>query len=106
MQVLPKIKTSNLKILDYGCGATMIYDINATTKASEIVLAEYTEPNRVFIQKWLDKDPSAHDWSSYFKQVVQTLEGGSLDDIVLCEEELCCKVKAAVACDLSKEQFL
>ena len=97
---------TDLKVLDYGCGATMIHTISLTPKASEIVLAEYTEPNRAFIQKWLDKDPLAHDWTPYFKHVVQTLEGGSDEEVKQREEELRHKVKAVVPCDLTKEQFI
>lgn len=99
-------KKNGLKILDFGCGPTMINVISAVPKASEIVLAEYTESYRGFVQKWLDKDPSAYDWSPYFKHVVQTLEGMSEEDSVKRMEELRSKVKAIVPCDINQDEFI
>ena len=49
---------------------TMVVDqayISAAPKASEIILADYAEPNREYLKRWLAKDPSAQDWSPYFK---------------------------------------
>ena len=49
---------SSLKILDYGCGPTVAYSISASSKASEIVLAEYNQLNRKYLQKWVNGEPS------------------------------------------------
>ena len=94
---------SNLCILDYGCGPSLPFSISAASKASEIVLAEYSAPNREYLQKWMDRDASAHDWTPWFKHVVQTLEGESADEASKREEEFRCKVKAVVACDILEE---
>ena len=51
------------------------------SKASEIVLADYSKPNRDYLQKWLDGDASnVFDWTPLFQYVVQTLEGGSEEE--------------------------
>ncbi len=101
------IKVPNsLKLLDYGCGPTISDKISAAPKVSEIVLAEYTEPNRAYVQKWLDKDSAAFDWSPSFKHVVQTLEGGTEEEAESRRDEVRRKVKAVVSCDITKDQFI
>ena len=70
---------------------------------SEIVLAEYTSKNRQALQQWLDKDPSAFDWSPYFNYVVRDLEGKSEQDVLSREERLHSLVKIA-SCDISLDQ--
>ena len=97
---------SNLCILDYGCGPSLPFSISAASKASEIVLADYSAPNREHLQKWMDRDASAHDWTPCFKHVVQTLEGDSADEASKREEEFRCKVKAVVACDIFEDKFI
>ena len=42
-----------LKVLDYGCGATLAYDISAAGTNAEIVLAEYGEKCLNALQEWL-----------------------------------------------------
>ncbi len=97
---------NSLKLLDYGCGPTISDKISAAPKVSEIVLAEYTEPNRAYVQKWLDKDSAAFDWSPSFKHVVQTLEGGTEEEAESRQDEVCRKVKAVVSCDITKDEFI
>ena len=66
----------SLNVLDYGCGPVIAYVISAAgVDTTEIVLAEFVDECRMEVQLWLDKDPSAWDWTPYIKYVVQTLEG-------------------------------
>ena len=97
---------NGLTVLDYGCGPNVANHISAALKATEIVLADYCEPNREFIKKWLAADPSAHDWSFYFNHVVETLEGKSHQESIERQQVLRDKVKAVVTCDLTKDQFI
>ena len=99
-------KSNNLKLLDYGCGPTITDKISAAPKVSEIYLAEYMEPFRDFIQKWLDKNSTAFDWSPSFKHVVQTLEGGTEEEAEGRQDEVRSKIKAVVSCDITKDQFI
>ena len=98
---------NSLKVLDYGCGPSLGLSISAALKASEIILADYSPGNREYIQKWLDKNPTLCDhWSSYFKHVVQTLEGGTEEASVQRQDMLREKIKAVLPCDLTQENFI
>ena len=70
-------KPRSLRVLDYGAGPAIMYDISAAAVATEIVLAEYVPQNRAALQQWIDEDAEAHDWSLFFKYVTEELEGAS-----------------------------
>ena len=94
-----------LKVLDYGCGPVIAHVISAAgIPATEIVLAEFTNGCREAVQLWLDKDPSAWDWTPYIKYVVQTLEGNKDEcEITQREENLRKSIKAVVPCDVRQD---
>ena len=92
-----------LKVLDYGCGPVIANVISAASLASEIVLAEYTERGRTAVQRWLDRDPSSFNWSPYFRFVVHTLEGKSVQAAEEREEHVRRVVKAVVRCDVARD---
>ena len=92
-----------LQVLDYGCGPVLAYDISVAGVGGEIVLAEYAGKCRDAIQKWLDRDPSAWDWSLYIKHVVQTLQGKGEHEVTEREESLRKAIKAIVPCDITQE---
>ena len=50
-------------VLDYGAGPVIMSTISAATKASEIVLSDYTDSNRIALRQWLDGERAAFDWS-------------------------------------------
>ena len=98
-----EVKASDkVRVLDYGCGPVIANTISAAgiPNVSEIVLAEYTARNREAVQQWLDKDPSAFNWSPYFKYIVQTLEGKTEQQVDEREERMRSLVKV-VPCDIS-----
>ena len=99
-------RDGSLRILDYGCGPSLPYSISAAARASEIVLADYAKPNREHLQEWLDGGESAHDWTSHFQYVVQTLEGGSEEDAKQRQQLLRSRVKAVVSCDINSDEFI
>ena len=99
----PATATGCLKVLDYGTGPTLAFQISAAKYASEIVLAEYTEKNRAALQLWLNGDAKAYDWTPYFKYVVQSLEGKSEQEATSRQEQLRKVVKAVVPCDISRD---
>ena len=92
-----------LKILEFGAGPVISYEISAALYASEIVLSEYTERNRKVLQMWLDRDPKAPNWKPYFEYVVQELEGKTKEEAAMRQEELRRVVKAVIPCDISKD---
>ena len=70
-----KEKTGELRVLDFGSGPVIQNSISAAAFASEIVFCDISSANREAIQKWLDGDADAFDWSPHFDYVVKTLEG-------------------------------
>jgi len=51
--------------------------ISAAAHASELVWSDYSKGNLGTLQKWLEKDPTAHNWTPFFDKVVKYLEGKS-----------------------------
>ncbi len=94
---------TGLKVLDFGAGPTPTWQISSTLHASEIVYAEFAESNRKALQRWLDGDSSVHDWSPYFKYVVQTLEKKGEDEVKAREAKLRSLAKAVVPCDATQD---
>ena len=92
-----------LKVLEFGAGPVISYEISAALYASEIVLSEYTEKNREVLQMWLDRDPKAPNWKPFFEYVVQELEGKSKEEAEIRQEELRRVVKAVIPCDITKD---
>ena len=66
-------------------------------------MADLVESCRDTVQLWLDKSPNAHDWTPFFRYVVQTLEGKGEEEIVRREEQLRKAVKAVIYCDLLED---
>ena len=83
-----KMAKRNARVLNFG-GGPAIYDlISAAPYAEEIIFAEYSEENRREVAAWREKSPDAHDWSPYFKFVVQRLESKGSDEALIREAEL------------------
>ena len=92
-----------LSYLDFGCGPSLHLTITAATKASEIVLCDYSESNRKTLRRWLDKEPDAYNWSSYFSYVVQELEGKGPEEVEKRQDLVRQRVKAVVHCDITQD---
>ena len=90
---------SGLRILEIGCGPVIAWQISAAPFASEIVMADLVQSCRDAVQLWLDKSPKAHDWTPFFRYVVQTLEGKGEEEIAKREEQLRNAVKAVIYCN-------
>ena len=94
---------SDLRILDYGTGPAIWTIISAATKASEIVLSDYTEVCRTALHQWLAGDREAFDWSPYFGHVVKELEGNGEEEVAKRQTLVRNLVKAVVKCDLTQD---
>ena len=92
-----------LRILDYGSGPSILTAISVATKASEIVLSDYTETNRAAIRRWLDKAPDAFDWSGAFNYVVKGLDGKTESEVTERQEQVRKVIKVVVPCDLTQD---
>lgn len=58
-------------VLIFGVGPTLHHVFLAVDKAAEIHLAEYLPANLHEIERWLARDPSAHDWSPFVRYTLQ-----------------------------------
>ena len=92
-----------LRVLDYGCGPVVAYDISAAGLNAEIVLAEYRVEYRSALNEWLNESPTAWDWSPYIKYVIQNVEEGDKKEATEREERLRKAIKAVVACDITQD---
>ncbi|CAH1246318.1 NNMT [Branchiostoma lanceolatum] len=88
------------RLLDVGTGPTIYQLISASRFCAEIVCAEYTQNNRAEIEKWVKKDPDAHDWSAFFKFVAD-LEGDS-SSWEARQSHLRDAIKEVIPCDVTK----
>ena len=73
--------------------------ISAAAHSSELVWSDYSEKNLETLQKWLEKDPTAFNWSPFFGNVVMKLEGKSEKEAREREEVVRRVVKVA-HCDI------
>ena len=94
---------NGLKVLEFGAGPCLLWEISSALHASEIVLAEYTASSRKLLLKWKNGDRDAHDWYPYFKYVVDNLEGKSEQEAKDREVKLRSVIKAIVGCDALQE---
>ena len=97
------LSTAGLRVLDYGSGPSPWGVISAATKASEIVLSDYTDDNCKALRQWLEKDPGAFDWSPYFSYIVGEVEGKGEGEAEERKEQVRRLVKAVVHCDLTQD---
>ncbi|CAI8016587.1 Nicotinamide N-methyltransferase [Geodia barretti] len=97
-----KINDGELKVLDFGSGPVVQNSISAAAFASEIVFSDISSSNREAIQKWLDGDADAFNWSPHFDYVVQTLEGKGEKEAREREQRMR-KLSKVVFCDALSE---
>ena len=76
-------------VLFFGTGPTLHHVFLAAPRAAEIHLADYLPANLEEIERWLRRDPAAHDWSGFVRYTLEC-EGltAPTDDDVARREEL------------------
>jgi hypothetical protein len=76
-------------ILLFGVGPTLHHVFLAAEKASELHLADYLPANLREIERWIQRDPTAHDWRPFVRYTLQC-EGitDPTDEQVAAREEL------------------
>jgi hypothetical protein len=94
--------------LVFGVGPTLHHVFLAAEKASEIHLGEYLPANLREIERWLARDPEAHDWRGF---VEYTLECEGLDrpapeEITFREEMTRARITNLMPVDLRAEDPL
>ena len=97
----------NLKVLDYGSGPSLMPAMTAVTKASEIILCEYSPKNREVLRQWLHGEDASFDWTPHFDFVVRQLEGNLMEEAVKeRQKQVRETVKAVVHCDLTEDPLI
>jgi hypothetical protein len=76
-------------ILLFGVGPTLHHVFLAAGRASEIHLADYLPANLAEIRRWLERDPTAHDWRAFVRYTLEC-EGlaSPTDEEITQREEL------------------
>ncbi|VFV27105.1 Hypothetical predicted protein [Lynx pardinus] len=100
-------KSGGLKgklLIDIGSGPSIYQLLSACESFEEIIATDYTDKNRLELEKWLKKVPGAFDWSPVVKYVCE-LEGDR-DKWADKEERLRRTVTQVLKCDVNKEQPL
>ena len=92
-----------LRILEYGCGPVIMHLISAVPVASEIVMADKVPECLQEIDRWVNGDPQAFDWTAHFDHVVQVLEGQGEREARQREKDLRKAIRATVQCDIFED---
>ena len=58
-------------ILFFGTGPTLHHVFLSADRASEIHLADYLPQNLAAIERWLQRDPGAHDWRPFVRYTLE-----------------------------------
>jgi hypothetical protein len=76
-------------VLFFGVGPTLHHVFAAAPMATEIHLSDYLPANLAEIQRWLDRDPGAHDWRPFVRYTLCCEGIAAPDDLqVTAREEL------------------
>jgi hypothetical protein len=95
-------------VLFFGVGPTLHHVFLAAGRASEIHLADYLPANLAEIRRWLDRDPTAHDWHAFVRYTLECEGLGSpTDEEITQREELTrAKVTRLLEADARNERPL
>ena len=93
------------RILEFGGGCAIFKLISAVPYTKEIVFATYTENERREVELWRENKDGAHNWSPFFKYIVNELEGGEVNECGWKEREQLLRrtMKAIIPCDITEE---
>jgi len=90
--------------LDVGVGPTLHHDIAIVPYVKELHVSDYLSQNLKEVKKWLQKDPSAHNWDIYVKGILQ-MEGTSSvskKEVTRRKRQMRNKISQVKIVDLSK----
>uniref|UniRef100_A0A6I8NYG3 Indolethylamine N-methyltransferase n=1 Tax=Ornithorhynchus anatinus TaxID=9258 RepID=A0A6I8NYG3_ORNAN len=87
-------------LIDVGSGPTIYQVLAACESFREIILSDFTNPNREELQRWLRAEPGAHDWTPAVQYACE-LEGNR-DKWPEKEAKLRRKVTQVLKCDANK----
>ena len=92
---------SAARLLEFGGGPVIYPLISAGPHVAEVVFSDYAQSSLDEVSLWKNNDPRAHNWSPYFRNVLQTLEGNPDPHAAIQREtELRSKFKELLLCDI------
>jgi SAM-dependent methyltransferase len=96
-----------LRLLEVGGGPTVYQLISASGKAREIVFADYLETNLDEVRDWLQRVPTAFDWTPYLERVA-ALESanGEPSGAAALAARVRSRITRLVRCDLTCDRPL
>lgn len=97
------------RLLEFSGGPCIHTLISAAPYVSEIVFTDFAEDNLQEVKLWRDNDPSSFNWSSFFKYVVEELEGQSQCPTAVAvdrEKVLRDRVTSIIPCDILQDNPL
>lgn len=91
------------RLLDFGCGPTLAYVLGVGDNFTDIVMADYAEPNIKLLQKWKETGEYPFDWSSYYDLIIQSSSKSELQERYETRlEKLRSSIKEILFCDANK----
>ncbi len=79
--------TAGEPVLFFGTGPTLHHVFLSAGRASEIHLADYLPQNLAEIERWLRRDPGAHDWRPFVRYTLECEGLRAPSDAQLAERE-------------------
>lgn len=98
----------DLVVAEIGSGPTISHIIPVAPYAKEIHMYEYLSQNRREIEKWLNREEGAHNWSPFIDYTLRC-EGNLMpnsEDIKIREDEIREKIKLVEELDLGDNRSL
>ncbi len=75
LELIPDVS----RAIDVGCGPCVHHAFPLVRRAREIHLADFVPNNRAEIERWLKREPRAHDWRTFAVEILR-LEGRDASD--------------------------
>ena len=99
----PEWDSSTAVLLDVGGGPCIYPHISAVPYVAEIYHTDYLQSMCDEVLLWKTKDPTAFNWSPYFKHIVQDLEGLTSPDAVTRREDKLRSILNVGVCDIKAD---
>lgn len=103
MRGLPPVE----RALDFGCGPCVHHCFALVHGVGEIDVADFVPGNLEEIERWRERQPGAHDWSSFTAETLE-LEGipATAEEIARREDETRARLKRILVADVREDDPL
>ncbi|QTA87842.1 Methyltransferase domain-containing protein [Desulfonema magnum] len=91
------------QFLEIGGGPTIYQLISASFCANDIVFSEYLEANRQEVLRWIQNQPNAFNWDSYFEYVLKLNGNSAPESLEQLKKQLRSKIRQIIYCDILQD---